>query len=127
MIHNFEHEHERKPFVIMHHRPDPDSAIRQTDLDASQSRLSAVRTNYMEDPFIHLLVPRAFAVPARPPLIHVGTYIRSEAIDRLISSWLEIDTGDSRKQIITLGAGSDTRFWRLSVSYLPLLKLSRNS
>lgn len=104
------------------HEPDHDAAIRQTDLDASTSRLSAVKAKYMEDPFIHLLVPRAFAVQPRPPLIHVGTYIRSEAIDRLVEGWLRIDTGETKKQIICLGAGSDTRFWRLSVSsFSPLL------
>ena len=99
-------------------KPDGDAAIRSTDSDASQSRLSAVRKNYMSDPFISFFVPRPQFVPTRPPLINLGTFIRSEAIDRLISAWIQIDTPGKKKQIISLGAGSDTRFWRLAVGHL---------
>jgi [phosphatase 2A protein]-leucine-carboxy methyltransferase len=46
-------------------------------------------------------------------LIHLlGTYVRTRAIDRLVTSFLSSKT-DKVKQIISLGAGKDTRYFRL--------------
>lgn len=43
-----------------------------------------------------------------------GTYVRTTAIDQLVNKFLQLPTRDNqRKQIISLGAGSDTRFFRL--------------
>jgi [phosphatase 2A protein]-leucine-carboxy methyltransferase len=101
---------------------DADAAIRQTDSDAALARLSAVRKGYLTDRFISSLVPRAQLQPLRPPLINTGTYVRSEAIDRLVEQWLELSKSEGQLcQIISLGAGSDTRFWRLMVinGFLP--------
>ena len=125
---------------------DVDAPIRATDTDASLARLSAVRKGYLIDPFISHFVPRALQQQqlqqARPPLINIGTTVRCGSIDALVHSWLSIceqqhkegqavagDTGgdeiemggSSRRrekgcQIVSLGAGSDTRFWRLAVS-----------
>ncbi|KAG1737885.1 S-adenosyl-L-methionine-dependent methyltransferase [Suillus paluster] len=93
---------------------DSDAAIRQTDSDAALARLSAVRKGYMNDHFVSSLVPRAQLQPLRPPLINIGTYVRSEAIDRLVEQWLELSKQEGQLcQIVSLGAGSDTRFWRL--------------
>jgi hypothetical protein len=92
---------------------DGDAAVRATDGDASGSRLSAVRKAYIDDPFIQHFIParaRGQGAQERPPLINVGTSIRGEGVDRLIASWLMI--GDGVKQVVSLGAGSDTRFWR---------------
>ncbi|KAG8892976.1 carboxy methyl transferase for protein phosphatase 2A, partial [Tulasnella sp. 403] len=68
---------------------DLDAAIRTTDNDAAHARLSATRKGYFNDPYIHLLVPRAQLVPLRPPLINIGTFIRSEAIDILVGEWID--------------------------------------
>jgi len=99
-------------------RTDPDAAIRSTDDDAAQSRLSAVRKGYLHDPFIHLLVPRSHLAHARPPLINIGTFLRSGAIDSLVDGWIHSWPEDVHVQIVSLGAGSDTRFWRMSDSPL---------
>lgn len=97
-------------------RVDADSAIRQTDTDAALARLSAVKKGYIEDPFIARLLPRAQFQPARPPLINIGTYVRSKSIDALVEQWLEFcEQRDTVCQIVSLGAGSDTRFWRICV------------
>ncbi|KIJ65957.1 hypothetical protein HYDPIDRAFT_174736 [Hydnomerulius pinastri MD-312] len=94
---------------------DAESAIRQTDTDAALARLSAVKKGYLEDPYIAHLVPRAQFQPARPPLINVGTYVRSEAIDRLVGQWMDLSAQEDKPcQIVSLGAGSDTRFWRIA-------------
>ncbi|KAF8520281.1 leucine carboxyl methyltransferase [Hysterangium stoloniferum] len=101
--------------VFPSHRRDPDASIRGTDSDASQARISAVRKQYLNDPFIGCLVPQPHLVPSRPPLINIGTYIRSEAIDELVYSWIRhASLVGKRAQIVSLGAGSDTRFWRIA-------------
>ncbi|KAJ7152988.1 S-adenosyl-L-methionine-dependent methyltransferase [Mycena filopes] len=94
---------------------DRDSAIRLTDTDAALARLSAVQKRYLEDPFIKHLVPRAHLQPARGPLINIGTHVRATAIDDLVSQWLHTSAAQgTRCQIVSLGAGSDTRFWRIA-------------
>ena len=53
-------------------------------------------------------------------VLYIGTYVRTTAIDRLVHNFLSAEPG-VKKQIISLGAGSDTRFFRLqaSGSYCP--------
>ena len=95
---------------------DANGPIRQTDSDAAIARLSAVKLGYLQDPFIRFLVQRPHLQPPRPPLINIGTYVRSEAIDKLVDEWLELPAVDDEKcQIVSMGAGSDTRFWRINV------------
>ncbi|TFK50971.1 leucine carboxyl methyltransferase [Heliocybe sulcata] len=92
---------------------DADSAIRQTDTDAAGARLSSVQKGYLPDSFVKAFVPRAH-LQARPPLINVGTYVRSEGIDELVGGWLDLAEQEGKKaQIVSMGAGSDTRFWRI--------------
>ncbi|KAJ9111599.1 hypothetical protein QFC22_006470 [Naganishia vaughanmartiniae] len=90
----------------------------------------------------------ALSAVKRPPLINIGTHHRSWAVDTLVkrfleSSWVGDENGDTgrdgdgeredtqvdkgmgqrqsrgRKQIVSLGAGSDSRFWRLMPSAFP--------
>lgn len=99
-----------------HGQTDSDAPIRATDTDASLARLSAVKKQYLTDPFIKYFVPRAHLQPARPPLINIGTYVRGESIDRLVEGWIRLSVAAGMKcQVVSLGAGSDTRFWRLAV------------
>ncbi|KAL7276544.1 carboxy methyl transferase for protein phosphatase 2A [Rhizina undulata] len=86
-----------------------DKVVQQTDQDASQSRLSAVVTGYLEDKFVGTFVGKE--VQRRYPLINRGTYVRTTAIDMLVNRF--ISSTPSKKQIISLGAGSDTRYFRL--------------
>lgn len=90
-----------------------DAAVRETDIDAAVSRLSAVNAGYLQDPFASYFVKRA---QARPPLINIGTFIRTWAIDRLVHQFLDApsQTNHSKKQILSLGAGTDTRFFRIA-------------
>lgn len=95
---------------------DHDAAIRATDSDAAIARWFAVQKGYFSDPFIRHFVQRPHLQPARPPLINIGTYVRSESIDELVSGWLDLSQKEGMQcQIVSLGAGSDTRFWRLAV------------
>ncbi|KAJ7117888.1 S-adenosyl-L-methionine-dependent methyltransferase [Mycena crocata] len=96
---------------------DADSSIRLTDTDAALARVSAVQKGYLQDPYVKHLVPRSHLQPPRPPLINIGTFVRSTAIDELVFQWLQSSAGlGTRCQIVSLGSGSDTRFWRIATS-----------
>ncbi|KAF2236265.1 leucine carboxyl methyltransferase 1 [Viridothelium virens] len=87
-----------------------DAIIQNTDQDAAQSRLSAVELGYLNDPFAKSFVQ---GPPVRRyPIINRGTYVRTTAIDHLIQRFLSASPS-SQKQIISLGAGTDTRYFRL--------------
>ncbi|EXJ80613.1 hypothetical protein A1O3_06897 [Capronia epimyces CBS 606.96] len=94
------------------HRPH-DEIIQNTDNDAATSRLSAVEAGYLEDPFARLLsADEDGPVARRLPLMNRGTYLRTASIDRIVDTFLS-STGHGCRQIISLGAGSDTRYFRL--------------
>ncbi|KII95638.1 hypothetical protein PLICRDRAFT_98074 [Plicaturopsis crispa FD-325 SS-3] len=95
---------------------DDDHSIRSTDSDAALARFSAVQKQYLRDPFVKHLAPRGARLqPPRPPLINVGTFVRSTAIDDLVDQWFVVCQHEGKRcQIVSLGAGSDTRFWRVS-------------
>lgn len=117
-----------------------DEAVRNTDSDALLSRLSALKLGYLPaEPFTQEFstsspsnggdaagqhgYPRSHQPEAparRSPLINIGTYLRCTAIDDEVESFLT--EGDGQKQIISIGAGSDSRYWRIMVG----LALSRN-
>lgn len=87
-----------------------DNVVQQTDQDASVSRLSAVEAGYLDDPFAKYFV--SGEGQRRFPIINRGTYVRTKAIDNLVDEFLSKNPAQE-KQIISLGAGSDTRFFRL--------------
>jgi [phosphatase 2A protein]-leucine-carboxy methyltransferase len=117
-----------------------DATIQGTDTDAAVSRLSAVDLGYLEDPFARYFVQTPGLPARRLPIInrgepvHVidcllvptvasaevietGTYTRTTALDRLVFAFLKEadheDGGGVKRQIISLGAGTDTRCFRL--------------
>lgn len=89
-----------------------DQIIQQTDHDASSSRMSAVSLGYLEDPYAKAFFPAGQEVPKRYPIINRGTYVRTKGIDRLVARFLAAEH-NTQKQIISLGAGSDSRFFRM--------------
>lgn len=88
-----------------------DLLVQQTDGDASISRLSAVTLGYLKDPFAKEFVLNP-APSRRLPIINRGTYVRTTTLDQLVESFITSNNGRSM-QIISLGAGTDTRYWRL--------------
>ncbi|SJX65056.1 related to PPM1-carboxyl methyltransferase [Sporisorium reilianum f. sp. reilianum] len=94
-----------------------DDAVRNTDSDALLSRLSALKLGYLPpEPFTQEFstsspsTHRHDASTRRSPLINIGTYLRCSTIDAEIETFLK--QGDGQKQIISIGAGSDSRYWR---------------
>lgn len=102
--------------------------VRQTDFDALSSRYSAVNKNYLQDAYIQQFVDGIKSLPPykrlyvkyfknsnKYPVINIGTYLRTYCIDSVIRRFLDsISTHQASKcQIISLGAGSDTRVFNL--------------
>ncbi|PTB45442.1 uncharacterized protein TrAFT101_000888 [Trichoderma asperellum] len=97
-----------------------DATIQGTDTDAAVSRLSAVEMGYLSDPYARYFVSSLGGPPARRfPIINRGTYTRTAAIDHLVQSFLSGFTektggqAPATTQIVSLGAGTDTRPFRL--------------
>ncbi|KOC11766.1 Leucine carboxyl methyltransferase superfamily [Aspergillus flavus AF70] len=94
-----------------------DRVVQGTDNDASVSRLSAVALGYLHDPFAKTVLGSGFET-RRLPIINRGTYVRTTAIDHLVTQFLSQEP-QTKKQIISLGAGTDTRAFRLFASQSP--------
>lgn len=100
-------------------RPDgfnADRCIQGTNDDASVSKMSCVSLNYFDDEFIHLFVRRR---TRRPPMINRGYFARVQAIRQAVGAFIEGTSGEdggSTGQIISLGSGWDTTFFRLKAS-----------
>lgn len=100
-----------------------DKVIQSTDVDALGSKYSAYMAKYINDDLIPVFVrgiqkserSRRTGSQFTPklPLINRGTYIRCFAIDTLINKFLE----NGGAQIISLGAGSDSRPFHLLPKY----------
>ncbi|KAG0649123.1 Leucine carboxyl methyltransferase 1 [Hyphodiscus hymeniophilus] len=89
-----------------------DLSIQATDTDAAVSRLSAVSMGYLDDPFAPFFVNGQGT--RRLPIINRGTYARTNALDILIDAFLSPSSQEPElKQIVSLGAGTDTRYFRL--------------
>jgi len=99
--------------------------IQQTDVDAKIAKRSAAALGYLTDPFIESFVPlldrkspiinRGKSLAVYPPwLTSKGTYVRTRSIDRLIDAVVQANS-HTTTQIVSLGAGTDTRFFNLQV------------
>jgi [phosphatase 2A protein]-leucine-carboxy methyltransferase len=105
-----------------------DQTVQSTDTDAAVSRLSAVSLSYLHDPFAQYFVegPGTRRLPiinrgvcwnclsTLPPLTSTGTYTRTSTLDTLVDAFLSLPGASKQtKQVISLGAGTDTRYFRL--------------
>ncbi|GAA5930745.1 hypothetical protein JCM3775_003855 [Rhodotorula graminis] len=96
-----------------------DAAVRSTDTDALVSRCSAASLAYLDDTISPLFLAPAQRrnLDRRPPLINLGTHARTYAIDRLVVDFLDRQVGHQPCQVVSLGAGTDSRFWRIRNSF----------
>ena len=69
-----------------------------------------MRRGYWKDEYL-----AHFSEPAdrRPPLIHRGYYVRTTAVWQFATRFAQ--TAGEEAQLVNLGAGFDTLFWRLKV------------
>ncbi|XP_064615215.1 leucine carboxyl methyltransferase 1-like [Liolophura sinensis] len=86
-----------------------DDAIRATNDDATQCKRFAVQKGYWSDPYIQHFVSRGQNTHA--PEINRGYYARVASIRILMEKFLKLTK--CQCQVVNLGAGFDTTFWRL--------------
>ncbi|KAG0360510.1 hypothetical protein BG005_010534 [Podila minutissima] len=107
-----------------------DDVIKGTDDDAIISKLSAVNLAYLDDPFVKYFVKRP---SRRPPLINRGSYLRTRTLDLITEQFIKSEiksvssptipsTTPIWKQIVSLGCGSDTRYFKLKAKGLSVHK-----
>lgn len=86
---------------------DEDPVI-QTNMDAAVSKRDAVSKGYWTDPYIQYFVK---ASERKAPEISRGYYARVHGVKVLLDKFLKLSGPNC--QIVNLGAGFDTLFWRL--------------
>jgi len=92
-----------------------DEVVQSTNDDATNAKRSAVTLGYWQDPYLPFICKNA---ERKPPEMHLGYYARVKGIGYLINKFFE--ACDTKVQIINLGAGFDTLFWRLKDESRPL-------
>nr|CCA22082.1 leucine carboxyl methyltransferase putative [Albugo laibachii Nc14] len=103
-----------------------DGPIMDTALDASICKLSASSIGYYKDPFIPFFVKNTPS--RRMPLINRGYYARVMAIREIVERYITAYASQQRKvQIVVLGAGFDTLYFRLCVEKGHLVRASKCS
>ncbi|CAG9796813.1 unnamed protein product [Diatraea saccharalis] len=85
-----------------------DEAIIATNTDATECKRCAVELGYWKDDYISYFVKH---VDRKAPEINRGYYARVRAMEMFIHQFLE--RCDTKCQIINLGCGFDTLYWRL--------------
>ncbi|XP_058013486.1 leucine carboxyl methyltransferase 1 isoform X2 [Ahaetulla prasina] len=95
-----------------------DEAVRSTCDVASHCKRYAVSVGYWKDPYIEHFV--SHPKERKAPEISRGYYARVQGVGRLLKAFLEKTKCNC--QIINLGAGMDTLFWKLKDENLLPLK-----
>eukprot|EP00042_Codosiga_hollandica_P015529 m.37214 g.37214 ORF g.37214 m.37214 type:complete len:224 (-) comp44952_c0_seq2:478-1149(-) len=97
-----------------------DSAVRATNDDAAFCKRSAVTKGYWSDAYVAAFTS-GWDRRSKPPLVHRGYFARVKALDIVVKQFVGL--AGARSQILNLGAGFDTLFWRLSDEGVPFGKI----
>lgn len=101
----------------MHPPPSPNNdnsiSVQETNDHSILSKHAMIASGYCDDAYLHIFTKQK--APRRAPLINRGYYIRAKAVDTVLHSFVDNYSG-TKKQIISVGAGFDTSFFRLSES-----------
>jgi len=87
-----------------------DDRVRFTDDQAAWSKTSSVKRGYWDDQALVKCIPKG---PRRSPLVHAVYYMRHRLVDTVLREVIERSTFT---QMLILGAGTDTSFWRLEMA-----------
>ncbi|CAH1801413.1 unnamed protein product [Owenia fusiformis] len=85
-----------------------DTAVQGTNDSSIVSKCSMAHHGYFNDDYLKHFAGKC---GRRAPLIHRGYYIRAMAIDHSLEQFITLTPG--KKQIISLGAGFDSTYFRL--------------
>ncbi|XP_041347659.1 leucine carboxyl methyltransferase 1-like isoform X2 [Gigantopelta aegis] len=94
--------------------PNAQEAVIATNDDATQCKRFAVEKGYWSDPYVSQMV--SSAMQRRAPEINRGYYARVRAIQIMTEQFIKLTKQNC--QIVNLGAGFDTMYWRLRDSSL---------
>jgi len=93
-----------------------DEGVMSTNDDATICKRSAVSLNYWDDPFVECFARGP--VTRKPPEINRGYYGRVSAVNHVLQQFLEMSTRKGVQcQVVNLGSGFDTLFWKLKALY----------
>ncbi|XP_030643412.1 tRNA wybutosine-synthesizing protein 4 [Chanos chanos] len=87
-----------------------DTAVQGTNDSSVVSKVSAAAQGYFKDDFLKHFVCK---VTRRAPLINRGYYVRWKAVDHCVKQFLVNTKSCIRRQILSLGAGFDSLYFRL--------------
>uniref|UniRef100_A0A8C6WUF7 [Phosphatase 2A protein]-leucine-carboxy methyltransferase 1 n=1 Tax=Neogobius melanostomus TaxID=47308 RepID=A0A8C6WUF7_9GOBI len=87
-----------------------DTAVQGTNDSSVVSKVSAAAQGYFQDVYLQHFVCK---VARRSPLINRGYYVRWRAVDHCVRRFLELTAHCSKRQILSLGAGFDSLYFRL--------------
>ncbi|VDL76924.1 unnamed protein product [Nippostrongylus brasiliensis] len=88
-----------------------DYSVQRTNDDATQCKFAAVQLGYWKDEFLPRFAYSGSAESRRDPEISIGYWARVSAVNYLVERF--IDKTEGQCQIVSLGCGFDTLFWRL--------------
>lgn len=99
-----------------------DRPIISTADDAILAKLATVKAGYYEDPYLEPFRRHAAGISEQDshtrsrrqvqPIIKRGTHARVSCMDRAVSSFLQYKPETSKLQIVVLGSGKDTAYFR---------------
>ncbi|KAM4609435.1 tRNA wybutosine-synthesizing protein 4 [Polymixia lowei] len=84
--------------------------VQGTNDSSVVSKVSAAAQGYFQDAFLQHFVCK---VARRAPLINRGYYVRWRAVDHCVRRFLQVTANCPRRQILSLGAGFDSLYFRL--------------
>lgn len=87
-----------------------DTAVQGTNDSSVVSKVSAATQGYFQDAYLQHFVCK---VARRAPLINRGYYVRWRAVDHCVRRFLQITESCPKRQILSLGAGFDSLYFRL--------------
>ncbi|XP_007898284.2 tRNA wybutosine-synthesizing protein 4 [Callorhinchus milii] len=90
-----------------------DTAVQGTNDNSIVSKCSMASLGYFSDDFLKRFVNKT---TRRAPLINRGYYVRAKAVDYVLRCFLKKTVSHSRRQILSLGAGFDSSYFRLKAS-----------
>lgn len=90
-----------------------DAAVQGTNDSSIVSKCSMVNLGYFTDGFLKGFVNKP---TRRTPLINRGYYVRAKAVDYSLRCFLRHTEGYPQRQILSLGAGFDSLYFRLKAS-----------